>query len=365
MLPDSDDLLPATLRALPPPWSDPAPERGRALEQLPHTEGNEQAALDALVAALPATPPDTSPNPDPLTHWAGDVLRWLEQDPHDQVRVADVAERCIGHGLAVHHAVDLLGSLGTPHGETALLRVVRRAGASEEARDTLRLLRARRYDVRTQQPPHGEEPLLPGLARDLPYSWPSGFQWPQDLPETDENLARARALLQACAPTGPLPDPAPGPEWEGTEDDEPPAWLEIRAVLRSLMPYARLVTRERLTEGMRECALLGIPGVPQDPDSEDAERFVQRWAAWITGWIAGEVFTWLGMYVDDEAAITPGTTALAEQYAHNGMAAEQAVSMLLWWKTLPHSREALTRLAADGSLPAHLRELAANGLDED
>ena len=199
----------------------------------------------------------------------------------------------------------------------------------------------------------GEHPLLPAAVRELPYSWAAGFQWPAELPESDGNITLARTILQACAPTAPVPEPVPHPDWagDGDGDGDEPAWLEVRVVMRHLMPYANLVTEERMTEAMRECASLGIPGVPSDPDSEEAAHFTRRWVTWISGWIAGEVFTWLGMYVDDDTLVTPWAMELAERYARFGFVPDRAVSMLNWHDTVPRSREALTRLAAEGKLP--------------
>ncbi|MFJ6198017.1 hypothetical protein [Micromonospora sp. NPDC092111] len=297
-----------------------------------------------------------------LSGWAHDLLWWLRQEPRDAARVAAVAERCIRDDLAAHDAVYLLNGLGAPHGEQALLRVVRDDGVREStragAREWLWQLRRPGYEARGREPAHGEEPLLPPVVREVPYSWDSGFQWPGELPETAGNIARARAILEACAPAGPVPEPVPAASWDG--DQESPAWLEVRAVLRSLIRYARQVTRERLTEAMRECALLGIPGVPQDPEGAEAERFVQRWVTWIGAWIADEVFRWLGVCVDDRARITPWAMELAEQYARNGVGGEQTVGMLRWHHTVPRSREALARIAADDSLPPELRELAGD-----
>jgi hypothetical protein len=418
-------LLPADMRRLPPPWNDLTSERKPALEELAHTEATEQAALEALTAALSGSPASPVPRvwsdeswelfdrirhevgyrlahvmptadrftregiADVLREWAGtarppvptwwldgqldlivgvltdqalegwahDVLRWLQQKPYDEAGVAAAAERCVENGLASHDAVNLLHALGTPHGERALLRVVQDDSVSDnsrsQARDALMGLRRPGYDARAQQPVQGEHPLLPAAVRELPYSWGAGFQWPAELPESEENITRARAILQACAPPGPVPEPVPAPSWHSyeDEDEEPPVWLEVRQVMRELMPYARLVTEERMTEAMRECALLGIPGVPADPGGEDATRFVRRWVTWIGGWIAGEVFTWLGMCVDDETLVVPWAMELAEQYARFGVATEQAVSMLNWHGTVPRSREALARLAADGTLP--------------
>jgi hypothetical protein len=304
-----------------------------------------------------------------LSDWAHDVLWRLRQETHDEAAVAAMAERCVENGLAAHEAVNLLRALGSPHGEQALLRLVRdgrvQEGSRSWARESLMLLRRPGYRACAQEPASGEHPLLPLAVRELPYSWDAGFQWPAELPETEENIARARAILEACAPAAPVPDPVPNPVWNGDEDEEPPAWLEVRKVMWDLMPYARLVTRERMAEATHECALLGIPGVPQDPDSEEAARFVRRWVTWIGGWIAGEVFTWLGMYVDDESLVTPWAMELAEQYARNGVATEQAVSMLRWHATTTPSREALARIAADETLPSEAREQAADGLGQE
>ena len=196
--------------------------------------------------------------------------------------------------------------------------------------------------------------MLPPAVRELPYGWSAGFQWPAELPETADNITRAHEILRACAPTAPVPDPAPDPDWtrdEGEDENEDePTWLEIRTVLREFMPYADQVTEERMAEAVRECALLGIPGVPGDADGEEAVRFVRRWVSWIEGWIAGEVFTWLGMCVDDDTLVTPWAMELAERYARFGVATDRAVSMLRWHGTVPRSREALARLTADGTL---------------
>lgn len=303
-----------------------------------------------------------------LGGWVLDVLRWLGKEPRDVQRLAAVAERCIANDLATDDAVNILGDLGAPHGEQVLLRVVRDNRVDEPdrawARERLGWLRRPGHDARGQQPPEGEEPLLPPAVQQLLYGWGSGFMWPDDLPETEENIARARAILEACAPTRRAPVPVPAPSWHGYEDEERPAWLEVRTVMRNLMPYPRQVTRERMTEAMRECALLTIPGVPQDPDSEEAQRFGRQWVTWISGWIADEVFRWLGRCVNDSAPLTPWAMELAEQYLHNGVGREQAMWMLRWHHTVPRSREALTRLAADHSLPPELRKLAGSLLKE-
>ncbi|MGV9993113.1 hypothetical protein [Streptomyces sp. NPDC003374] len=279
-----------------------------------------------------------------------------------EAEAADLARAYVRVGLAVEPAVGLLRTMGRPHGEKALLDLV----TDHEVRDfrpyvrsVLLALRRPCHEARGRLPVRGEEPLLPAAVREVPYSWGGGFQWPTDLPGTDGNVARARAVLLACEPSGPVPEPVPSPSWSGRGEEEPPAWLEVRQVMWELMPYASRVTRERMREAVRECALLGIPGVPRDPDSEEGERFVRQWVTWIGGWIAGEVFTWLGMCVDDDTLVTPWAMELAERYARCGVASHQAVGMLRRHHSVPAARDALARIAADEQQPPEVREEAA------
>ncbi|MFJ3333931.1 hypothetical protein [Streptomyces sp. NPDC086766] len=298
---------------------------------------------------------------------ASDAFALLERGTHlgHDTEAARLAKAYVRVGLAVEPAVRLLLALGRPHGEDALLDLVH----DDEVRDfrpyvrsRLLLLRRPRYEAHAREPAPEEEFLLPPVVRELPYGWAEGFQWPADLPATEENVARARAILLACRPAEPVPDPVPAPAWSGrgSEDEEPPAWLEVRQVMRDLMPYARHVTRERMIEAMRECALLGIPGAPPEPDGEQGAWFVRQWATWIGGWIAGEVFTWLGLYVDDETLVTPWVMELAERYARCGVAVEQAVMTLHRYGMATLSRAALARIAADDTIPPRVRELAAS-----
>ncbi|MFJ2174972.1 hypothetical protein ACIOHE_19015 [Streptomyces sp. NPDC087851] len=195
-------------------------------------------------------------------------------------------------------------------------------------------------------------PLLPEAVRALPYSWGAGFGWPPETEESPENLALARAVLEACLPAAPLATPEPPPEVRAKdlgEGEDLPDWVEARAVLRALMPYARDVTRERMAEAEARCARAGL----------DTTDFTARWTRRISAWIAQEVLRWCGLMVDDTTALTPWATDLAERYAHRGVAAEQAVWLLRLTPELPGSHEALTRLAHDGGLPAEVRELAA------
>ncbi|HEY3504403.1 MAG TPA: hypothetical protein VGN37_16685 [Actinocatenispora sp.] len=311
-----------------------------------------------------------------LSTWVYEVLRWLEREPRDVERVAEVVERCIAATLTGDHGVRLLHGLAAPHGEQALLRVVHDDRVREHtrawAREQLVDVRRPGYRARGEQPAYGEEPLLPPAVRDLPAGWAFGFQWPPALTETQENIARARAVLEACAPTGPVPEPVPvfltsfGGVWGGYGDvaEERPVFLEVRSVMSDVMPYARQVTRERMNEVTRECARLGMPGVPRDPHSAEGQRFLRQWVTWIGGWIADEVFHWLYQYVDDEDDVIPWAVELAERYLGNGMGGEHAMSLLRWYPDVPGSRQALARFAADEALVPELRELAGYELDD-
>ncbi|MFD5031901.1 hypothetical protein ACFWM0_16005 [Streptomyces sp. NPDC058405] len=203
--------------------------------------------------------------------------------------------------------------------------------------------------------PADETPLLPEAVRALPYSWDYGFVWPPETEENDENLAYARAVLEACLPPAPLSAPEPPADVKVKyldEGDPEPEWPKIRQVLRSRMPYARCVTRERMAEAEAECARRGL----------DTTNFTEHWTIRITGWIAEETLRWCALMVDDVEAITPWAMELAEQYIQRGMAAEQAVSVLRLTSKVPRSREALARLAMDEGLPPEIRELVLEGL---
>ncbi|MFE3599200.1 hypothetical protein [Streptomyces sp. NPDC059142] len=198
----------------------------------------------------------------------------------------------------------------------------------------------------------GGAPLLPEAVRALPYSWGTGYVWPPETEESPGTLALARAVLEGCLPAGRLATPEPPPEVRAKhlgEGEELPDWIEARSVLRSLMPYARDVTRERMAEAEARCARAGL----------DTTDFTERWTRRISAWIAQEVLRWCGLMVDDTGALSPWATDLAERYAHRGMAAEQAVWLLRLTPELPGSHAALARLAQDAELPSEVRELAA------
>ncbi|MGN9785987.1 hypothetical protein ACTMTF_31485 [Nonomuraea sp. ZG12] len=189
-----------------------------------------------------------------------------------------------------------------------------------------------------------ETPLLPDVVRAYPFSWSSGFTWP---PEA-EDLAYARAVLEACLPPTILASPEPPEEpivWD-CEDDEYPEWTRIRAILRERMPYARHVTPERMADARVECARQGI----------DTVDFEEIWTRRILAWIAEQTLRWCGLMVDDEKALTPWLMDLAELYVRRGMAADKAVWALRCTKDLPESRAALARLATYEGLPDEIRE---------
>ncbi|MGS2646247.1 hypothetical protein [Streptosporangium sp. LJ11] len=199
-----------------------------------------------------------------------------------------------------------------------------------------------------------ETPLLPDAVRAYPFSWGSGFVWPPETEEREENLAYARAVLEACLPRTVLASPEPPEEpavWE-REDDEYPEWTGIRAVLRGHMPYARHVTAGRMAGARAECARLGV----------DTTDFEEIWTRRITAWIAEQTLIWCGLMVDDEKALTPWLMDLAELYARRGTAVEKAVWALRHTRAVPESRAALTRLAACEELPDEIRARIADEL---
>ncbi|HEY9372479.1 hypothetical protein [Streptomyces sp.] len=279
----------------------------------------------------------------------------------EQAEAAELAERCVRAQFVAHDAVSLLHTLGRPVGEEVLLRLVRDPSVDEYDRAWARewLIRMRRpdYDARARESIEGEEPLLPAVVRDLPVSGPRGWEWYR-APETPDNIDRARRVLEALLPAERLTRPEPPPEWEGDEDDEEderPEWIDVRIVQRDMMPYPRLVTRERMTELQRECELLGL--------DVSAEGFVDQWGTRIGIWIAAGAFHhlgFLGYRRPDE--VTPWAMDLAQRYVECDAAADEALYMLSYMNEHPYSREVLARLAADTSLRPEVRTRAEGAL---
>ncbi|MDG9711997.1 hypothetical protein [Streptomyces sp. DH10] len=257
------------------------------------------------------------------------LLRSLEKAvEHGRVtalpEVAVLAEACVRARLAAFDAISVLYRLGVPYGEQALARLVpdMHVGASARrwGRWWLRRLREPMYRGMASRPVEGEEPLLPELVRNLTVGWQSGWEIEEE--PTQERFAQARAILEALLPSTRLPFPEPIPEWEGDwdeDEDERPDWLEIRMVLRDLMPDVGLVTRERMTEGWYECRQLGL-----DLQGEGPEEFGDRWATRIGAWTAEGTLSWLWR----EDQFSPWAQDLARRYIDRNVAVAEATRLL-------------------------------------
>ncbi|MFE3522750.1 hypothetical protein ACFXOD_14335 [Streptomyces sp. NPDC059161] len=251
---------------------------------------------------------------------------------------ADLAAGLVRAGLAAHEAVNLLFDLGVPDGERALLALApdRHIGEGDRlwARERLFALRRGRYRARGERAPDGEEPLLPAAVRQLPVG-AGGALAPTIEP------VRARAALGALLPASPLDVPEPPPEWPlgwddlDEADEYRPDWLEVRLLVRELMPTPDRVTRERMAEAEQECALLGL---------DCGADFGALWTTRLAAWLVGEIFDGLGRGADP-AALTPWAMDVAEQYVRRGMAAEEARGFLRRTEQeIAYSRAVLRRL---------------------
>lgn len=263
-------------------------------------------------------------------------------------------------GVAIEAAVRVLVSLGRPRGEQALMELVR----DDEVRDfrpyvRSRLLGLRRwvYDVRAQEVTRDEEPLLPEGLQGLPHSWQNDFGWGATAPDS-HSLAQARSALEACLTVERVPDDAQ------TCGGAPADCSAIAEVVRALMPYPRLVTRERMNDAWRECQALGFEfrGI-------DAGCFAKVWCNRIADRVTAAVFRWLadlpqggGAAGDKEPAVLSATALwaadLAERCVRCGSAVQEAIWFLHRTDDVPVSREALARLAFDPSLPVTTRNAA-------
>ncbi|UOB10540.1 hypothetical protein MQE23_16325 [Streptomyces sp. HP-A2021] len=263
-------------------------------------------------------------------------------------------------GMAVEAAVRLLVSLGRPRGEQALMELVH----DDEVRDfrpyvRSRLLGLRRsvYEDRAREVTRDEEPLLPEGLQGLPHSWQNDFDWGATAPDS-HSLAQARSALEACLTVERVPADAQ------MCSNAPADSSAIAEVVRALMPYPRLVTRERMKEAWRECQSLGF-----DFQGMDAASFAKVWCKRIADRVAAAVFRWLadlpqggGAAGDRELAVLSATTLwaaeLAERCVRCGSAVEEAIWFLHRTDDVPDSREALARLAFDPSLPVTTRNAA-------
>ncbi|MFI8194508.1 hypothetical protein ACIF8T_38325 [Streptomyces sp. NPDC085946] len=321
------DGLAAAIAEAPPPtygWSEDEHdlyERSESEPGLPLTDEQRQRFASARSRQR-------------AVHRIEDLLRLLteavRQERVPAPAVSEAAEACVRAGLAVLSAIDLLAAVGVPHGEQALARVVLDESVGEHercwAREHLLRLRRPRYEELAARPVEGEEPLLPEVVRGFPYGRHGGVAGPDDPEPTEELLFRARAVLEALLPDRPLvwPEPLPEPEGRWYEgEEERPAWVEVSIVLGALMPDARRVTRERMTEGWRECTRLGIE--LQDSGLED---FIDRWVTRIGAWIAEWTLSWLALHLWREGHFPAWSTDLATLYAQRRVAVEQASVLL-------------------------------------
>ncbi|MDC0773063.1 hypothetical protein [Streptomyces sp. HD] len=242
----------------------------------------------------------------------------------DSAEAAVLAEACVRARLASFEAVGVLYALGVPYGEQALARLVPDSNVVDSDRRWgrwwLRRLREPMYRGMASRPVEGEEALLPEVARDLTAGWQGGWEIEEE--PTGERFAQARAILEALLPSSRLAFSEPVPEWEGDwdeDEDERPDWLEIRMVLRELMPDVRLVTRERMTEGWYECRQLGL-----DLQGEGPEEFGDRWATRISAWTAEGMLSWLWR----EDQFSPWAQDLAMRYIDRNVAVTEATRLL-------------------------------------
>lgn len=250
----------------------------------------------------------------------------------DPARAAALGERWVRAGLPVHAGVRFLYELGAPDGEAALLRLVADEALDredrQEARSWLIVLRRPRNRARGREPQEGETPLLPPAVRALADAWGTDGRRPPRHPVDREDVAAVRAALEALLPAERLPVPEPPPElpdqeYEDEGDDEEaeprPDWVDVRILLRDLMPHPRTVTRERMAEVRREAERLGLA---------TGDGFAGEWTVRIGAWIAGAMFDWLVEVKREPDDLAPWAADLAERYVLRGYAAEDAQRFL-------------------------------------
>ncbi|MFE6975548.1 hypothetical protein [Streptomyces sp. NPDC057682] len=242
----------------------------------------------------------------------------------DPARAAALAERWVRAGLPAHPGMRFLDELGVPEGEAALLRLVADESLDredrQEARSRLLALRRPRNRARGREPQEGETPLLPPAVRELADAWGMDGRRPPRHPVDREDVAAVRAALEALLPAERLPVPEPPPELPDQEyDDEEaeprPDWVDVRILLRDLMPHPRTVTRERMADVRREAERLGLAA---------GDGFAEEWTVRIGAWIAGAMFDWLAEVKREPHDLAPWAADLAERYVLRGYAAEDA-----------------------------------------
>ncbi|MFG2331851.1 hypothetical protein ACGFMM_19740 [Streptomyces sp. NPDC048604] len=167
----------------------------------------------------------------------------------------------------------------------------------------------------------GGTPLLPEVLRAYPYSWSRGFAWDPGTEGSGENLAYARAVLEACLPPEPLAEPLPPEEFDrdGLPDwDDVPDWVVVRRVVRNHMPYTWDMTVGRMAEAEAECAAEGV----------DTTDFTERTLLLVHAWLAQETLGWVGVVVEHEPDLAPWLVDVVERYVARGMAVRAAQDAL-------------------------------------
>ncbi|MEU8503268.1 hypothetical protein AB0C40_00810 [Streptomyces brevispora] len=275
--------------------------------------------------------------------------RLEETGLREPVRAADLAERWVRMNLYALPGTRLLYELGVPHGEAALLRLVADEAVDRADRAVVRswliTLRTPRNRALGRRPQLGETPLFPPAVHGLADAWRAGTEAPSEVAVNRENIAAVRAALEALLPprrpAAPEPPPEPTGAREGDEDgEERPDWIDVRIVLRALVPYPRSVTLERMAEARREAELMGL--------ETEIGDFAERWTTRVGAWLAGWMFRWLCPARRDHPDLTSWAVDLAEQYVRRGFAAEEGLRFLHLSDEDPRSLAALERLKESG-----------------
>ncbi|MGW2653063.1 hypothetical protein ACWC1D_05280 [Streptomyces sp. NPDC001478] len=254
--------------------------------------------------------------------------RWAAGGLSDPERAAALGEQWVRVGLPAHAGVRFLYELGVPEGEAALLRLVADEALDREDRQDVRswliMLRRPRNRARGREPQEGETPLLPPAVRELADAWGMDGRKPPRHPVDRADVAPVRAALEALLPARRLPVPEPPPEIvdyevEDEEAEPRPDWVDVRILLRDLMPHPRTVTRERMAEVRREAGRLGLAA---------GDGFAEEWTVRIGAWIAGAMFDWLVEVKREPDGLAPWAADLAERYVLRGYAAANAQRFL-------------------------------------
>ncbi|MFE9369748.1 hypothetical protein ACFYM2_08240 [Streptomyces sp. NPDC006711] len=139
----------------------------------------------------------------------------------------------------------------------------------------------------------------------------------------------AHAALEALLPPTALLVPEPAPPWTAGWDERDendgfrPDWLQVRRLVRELMPTPKSVTRERMAEAEKECGALGLDGL----DGGEGD-FATLWTTRTGAWLAEEIFEGLTRLCD-VMDLEPRLRDFAEEYVRRGMTVEAARAFML------------------------------------